>query len=192
MSRAVILLCLCALSLATPPDADIIRSELAADREVWVTFEGSDKEFRVQAIGQTTIRVETYLGLWLRPLRLVESMRLEPVAVEDPNEPAGVDMDRERWNKDAWLTWITKKVIVCVYDPNTITAEPNRVIATVTVPVEWPSYYNPAFCGAYAVDVPLWIEGRMYPVVVYFEVKRFGFPELVRAMNEKAKRKDRR
>ena len=63
MSRAAILLCLCALSLAVPPDADIIRSELAADREVWVTFEGSDKEFRVQAIGQTTIRVETYLGL---------------------------------------------------------------------------------------------------------------------------------
>ena len=33
MSRAVILLCLCALSLATPPDADIIRSELAEGRE---------------------------------------------------------------------------------------------------------------------------------------------------------------
>ena len=186
MSRAAILLCLlCTLSLATPPDADIIRSELAAGREVWVTFEGSDKEFRVQAIGQTTIRVETYLGLWLRPLRLVESMRLEPVAVEDPNEPAGVDMGLLQWNKDAWLTWVTTDVAACVYDPNATVCEPNAVIATASVEVEWPSYYEPKFCGAYSIDVGLVIGGKLYPVVIYFNVKRFGFPELARAMNEK-------
>jgi len=114
-------------------------------------------------------------------------MRLEPVAVEDPNEPAGVDMGLLQWNKDAWLTWVTTDVTARVYDPNATVCEPNAVIATASVEVEWPSYYEPKFCGAYSIDVGLVIDGKLYPVVIYFNVKRFGFPELARAMNEKKK-----